>query len=155
MQGDRRIHGEHQVLGSDVVFGALKFHVRAGVSEKWRLNAGGAIGLSVGGRYNRTLVLHPSPLDCPRKMKKLMLPFLALLVTSVTTISALAQEVQGDVKALEGLMQKKLGFQQEHARTELSSFLERWTSKSDRSNPSNDDLGNDFESNNSKKETNF
>ncbi len=32
-------------------------------------------------------------------MKKLMLPFLALLVTSVTTISALAQEVQGDVKA--------------------------------------------------------
>jgi cytochrome c553 len=32
-------------------------------------------------------------------MKKLMLPFLALLVTSVTTISALAQEVQGDIKA--------------------------------------------------------
>lgn len=32
-------------------------------------------------------------------MKKLMLPFLALLVTSVTTISAQAQEVKGDVKA--------------------------------------------------------
>ena len=32
-------------------------------------------------------------------MKKLMLPFLALLVTSVTTISATAQDVKGDVKA--------------------------------------------------------
>ncbi len=32
-------------------------------------------------------------------MKKLMLPFLALLVTSVTTISAMAQDVKGDVKA--------------------------------------------------------
>jgi cytochrome c553 len=31
-------------------------------------------------------------------MKKLMLPFLALLVTSVTTISAMAQDVKGDVK---------------------------------------------------------
>lgn len=64
-------------------------------------------------------------------------------------------QVQGNVQALEGLLQKKLGFQQEHARTELSSFLERWTSKSDRSNNSKDDLGNNSESNNSKKETNF
>ncbi len=32
-------------------------------------------------------------------MKKLILPFLALLVTSVTTFSALAQEVKGDAKA--------------------------------------------------------
>ncbi len=62
--------------------------------------------------------------------------------------------VQGDVKALEGLMQKKLGFQQEHARTELSSFLERWTSKSDPSKPS-DESANNFRSSKSNKETNF
>ena len=62
--------------------------------------------------------------------------------------------VQGDVKALEGLMQKKLGFQQEHARTELSTFLERWSSKSTKSTPS-DDIANNFGASNKNKETNF
>lgn len=43
-------------------------------------------------------------------------------------------QVQGDYTALEGLFQKKLGFQQEHARSELNSFLERWSSD----NPQNE-----------------
>lgn len=62
--------------------------------------------------------------------------------------------VQGDVKALEGLMQKKLGFQQEHARTELSSFLERWTSKSEKPT-ANADVGKSFGARSENKETNF
>lgn len=40
-----------------------------------------------------------SPLDCPRKMKKLLLPLLALVVTSVTSLSVLAQDAKGDAKA--------------------------------------------------------
>ena len=61
--------------------------------------------------------------------------------------------VQGDVKALEGLMQKKLGFQQEHARTELNSFFERWSSKS--KNSTNEDRDDEFGTTRSNKETNF
>ena len=38
-------------------------------------------------------------LDCPRKMKKLLLPLFALIVTSVTAFSVSAQEIKGDVKA--------------------------------------------------------
>lgn len=61
--------------------------------------------------------------------------------------------VQGDVKALEGLMQKKLGFQQEHARTEVNSFFERWSSKRDKS--STEDRDDQFNVNRGSKETNF
>lgn len=33
---------------------------------------------------------------------------------------------QGEMKSLEGLLQKKLGYTQENARTELNDFLQRW-----------------------------
>lgn len=47
-------------------------------------------------------------------------------------------QVQGDAKALEGLMQKKLGYNQEHARTELNSFIEGWSKGSDGRDKSRD-----------------
>ena len=37
------------------------------------------------------------------------------------------EQVQGDSTKLEGLLQTKLGIGQEKARTELESFLDRWT----------------------------
>jgi cytochrome c553 len=51
---------------------------------------------------------HPR-LDCPRKMKNLMLSLLALIVTSVTALSAQAQEVKGDAKAGERKINMCLG----------------------------------------------
>lgn len=38
-------------------------------------------------------------------------------------------KVQGDMTSLEGLLQRKLGFNQERARTELNTLLESWTDK--------------------------
>jgi uncharacterized protein YjbJ (UPF0337 family) len=49
-------------------------------------------------------------------------------------------QVQGSAKALEGLMQKKLGFQQDRAQSELNDFLDRWT----KSHPSGSELERDF-----------
>jgi uncharacterized protein YjbJ (UPF0337 family) len=54
-------------------------------------------------------------------------------------------QVHGDMTALEGLMQKKLGFKQDQARTELNGFLERWSKDVPKS-------GSDFSS---PKDTNF
>ena len=62
--------------------------------------------------------------------------------------------VQGDVTALEGLIQKRLGMKQEKAHSELNSFLESWSSKRGRF-PSSDDRADTFRGDTDFKETNF